>query len=216
MLSSIRTRVSHVIDAAIRERPASPQVIQPGRAIRLAGVRYLAEAQEDAQADEFISVKLLDSDGNTTGDAFDAEGLMANASSLTALDEASPLIKQYDIIPVFKARDGKWYIDEIFAAAGQQSEEVIAVKAKESAAARSYISCMKVTWNTGSSSWDEVGSAFNVYALFCNSGSFSNLDTATPRIVIGDILFAKQMESDRYFFVSQFDGDEDCDCYSAT
>jgi len=54
------------------ERLKSPQIIQGTKATRYpqAGTRR-AKAQEDGQANGLLSVKLLDSDGNETGEAFD-------------------------------------------------------------------------------------------------------------------------------------------------
>jgi len=78
----------------------------PGSVIRL------ATAQESAQGDEFISVKLLNADGDETGAAFDVQGLMVGSGS--ALNECVPRIVSADILPVFKANDGDWYFTTVF------------------------------------------------------------------------------------------------------
>ena len=72
----------------------------------------LAKAQEAAQGDEFVSMKLLDSGGNETGSAFDVEGLIVNAG--TALNECVPRIVSGDILPIFKANDRSWYFTTVF------------------------------------------------------------------------------------------------------
>lgn len=73
----------------------------------------LAQAQESAQADQYVSCKLLDSGGDETGDAFDVEGLIVGGVE-TALNGCVPRIAADDIVPVFKANDGNWYFTTAF------------------------------------------------------------------------------------------------------
>lgn len=72
----------------------------------------LAKAQESAQADEYVSCKLLNAAGSEIGDAFDVEGLIVNAGS--ALNECVPRIVSDDVLPIFKANDGNWYFTTEF------------------------------------------------------------------------------------------------------
>ena len=91
--------------------PGTGFLTRRGLSVGGAPVR-LAKAQESAQADKYISVKLLDSNGSETGDAFDAEGLIVGSG--TALNECVPRVAAEDILPVFKASDGNWYFTTVF------------------------------------------------------------------------------------------------------
>jgi len=90
------------------DRLPSPQVIQNTKATRYpgSGARE-AKTQEAAQADEYISVKLLDGDGNETGKAFDAKCIFAD--NATKATDCIPLVKTSKTVIVSKI-NGTWYI----------------------------------------------------------------------------------------------------------
>ena len=71
------------------------------------GVVHRAKTQEAAQADLNISVKLLDADGNVTGDAFDAAFI--DADGVTAANSALPRVATSKDILVTKIH-GSWYV----------------------------------------------------------------------------------------------------------
>jgi|GEM_PF-2118069 len=174
----------------------------------------LAKAQESAQDDQYISCRLLDSGGSETGDAFDVEGLIVGSE--TALNECIPRIVADDILPVFKASDGNWYIACLFDETPESGGEgVILVRAQDGAGSGAVLSCKKVSWDEEEEEWIESGDEILVYALFANASEFGSLNEAVPRIYAGDILPAAKI-GDRYYFTTVFDGDEDCDCYSIT
>ena len=91
----------HLIGRPIlRRRPRPIQGPAPDLPVR-------AKTQEAAQADEFISVKLLDSEGAETGDAFDAECQFVD--NATVASGCTPQVKSGVIINVQRI-DGAWYI----------------------------------------------------------------------------------------------------------
>ena len=67
----------------------------------------LAETQEAAQADEFISVKLLNASLETTGEAFDATCIFTD--NATQADECIPLVQTAKTVIVSNIA-GTWYI----------------------------------------------------------------------------------------------------------
>ena len=90
------------------ERLPSPQVIQNTKATRYPGSGcYDAKTQEAAQADEYISVKLLDSEKNEIGTAFDAKCMFTD--NATKATDCIPLVKTGKVVIVSKIND-TWYI----------------------------------------------------------------------------------------------------------
>ncbi|MBU8870688.1 MAG: hypothetical protein KOO60_07480 [Gemmatimonadales bacterium] len=74
----------------------------------------MAQCRESAPADEFISVKLLDSDLSETGDAFDVTCRFANRiAGAGALNEALPRLVSGDYIPIVNI-SGTWTCTTIF------------------------------------------------------------------------------------------------------
>jgi len=68
-----------------------------------------AKAQEDGQADGLLSVKLLDVDGDETGEAFDVFAFADQ--SATDMTDYLPDIDSTDVIFVKQDVYGNWYID---------------------------------------------------------------------------------------------------------
>ena len=68
-----------------------------------------AKAQEDGQANGLLSVKLLDSDGNETGEAFDVFAFADQ--SATDMADYLPVISSADLIFIKQDLYGNWYID---------------------------------------------------------------------------------------------------------
>ena len=89
------------------ERLSSPQVIQNTKATRYPGGGYEAKTQEAAQDDEYVSVKLLDSEGTETGSAFDAKCIFTD--NATKATDCIPLVKTGKVVVVSKL-NGTWYI----------------------------------------------------------------------------------------------------------
>jgi len=74
----------------------------------------LARAKENAQGDQYVSVRLLDVNGNETGDPFDVTGLIVGAGAVTALNECVPRIANTDTVAVFLGQDDEWYFTTMF------------------------------------------------------------------------------------------------------
>ena len=78
------------------------------------GATQLAKTQEAAQADGEISVKLLGSDGNETGSAFDVYAFLDEAATdfttIYWLADKSRAIESADILTIFKGITGNWYL----------------------------------------------------------------------------------------------------------
>jgi len=68
-----------------------------------------AKAQEDGQANGLLSVKLLDSDGDETGEAFDVFAFADQ--SATDMGDYLPVISSADLIFIKQDLYGNWYID---------------------------------------------------------------------------------------------------------
>ena len=66
-----------------------------------------AKTQEAAQSDAYISVKLLDSDGNVVGDAFDATCIFTDGA--TAANTCLPDVATGKTVLISKIQ-GTWYI----------------------------------------------------------------------------------------------------------
>ncbi len=75
------------------------------------GYVRLAGAQEDAQADALISVKLMNQDGAEVGNAFDVNCNIAQGGA--ALNTAIPRIAEDDILTVTNIA-GTWYCTTLF------------------------------------------------------------------------------------------------------
>ncbi len=82
-----------------------------GVPIGVCGYVRLAGAQEDAQADALISVKLMNQDGAEVGAAFDVTCNIAQGGA--ALNEAIPRIAEDDILTVTNI-GGRWYCTTLF------------------------------------------------------------------------------------------------------
>lgn len=96
-------RSARANDAARRERLASPDVIQKGRAVRhpmVAGIR-LAKTTESATANDHITCNLLDYDGVeiTEGEGAGIE-VYCSISNETALNASAPRLENDQVIPV--------------------------------------------------------------------------------------------------------------------
>jgi len=90
------------------ERLPAPQIIQNTKAVRYPGSGcHDAKTQEAAQDDEYISVKLLDADGNVTGAAFDAKCIFTD--NATKATDCIPAVKTGKVVLVSKI-NGTWYI----------------------------------------------------------------------------------------------------------
>ena len=104
-------RSARANDAARRERLASPDVIQKGRAVRhpmVAGIR-LAKTTQSATANNHITCNLLDYDGVeiTEGEGAGIE-VYCSISNETVLNESSPLLENDQIIPVVYICNNWW------------------------------------------------------------------------------------------------------------
>ncbi len=75
-----------------------------GSAATTSNAVVLARTQEGAQSDEYISVKLLDSIGDVTGDAFDARCIFSDGA--TAADECIPAVDSGVDILISKINTG--------------------------------------------------------------------------------------------------------------
>ena len=77
----------------------------------------LAKCQENAQSNGLISVKLLDSGGEETGDAFDVyvfpDGAETDFTSGYYLAHTGAIMAENDYIEVFKDVDGNWYMSSV-------------------------------------------------------------------------------------------------------
>ena len=101
-VKKITTVVRHVLkNRGRRDFRSNPRLVGSGNIIRR------AKTQEAAQADLNISVKLLDTDGNVTGDPFDAAFI--DADGVTAADSALPRVAISKNILITKI-DGSWYV----------------------------------------------------------------------------------------------------------
>jgi len=80
-----------------------------GRQLRRAKIQTVAPTDDKDK----LSVKLLDSAGEVTGDAFLATPVMHLGTN--DLDgDIWPSYSADDIVPVFKDVDGTWYVDQTF------------------------------------------------------------------------------------------------------
>jgi len=90
------------------ERLPSPQMIQNTKATRYPGSGcHDAKTQEAAQTDEYISVKLLDSEKNEIGTAFDAMCIFTD--NATEATDCIPAVQTGKVVIVSKI-NGTWYI----------------------------------------------------------------------------------------------------------
>ena len=104
-------RSARANDAARRERLASPDVIQKGRAVRHpmgAGIR-LAKTTESATANDHITCNLLDYDGVeiTEGEGAGIE-VYCSISNGTALNTSAPRLEDDQVIPVAYICNNWW------------------------------------------------------------------------------------------------------------
>lgn len=104
-------RSARANDAARRERLASPDVIQKGRAVRHpmgAGIR-LAKTTESATANDHIRCNLLDYDGVeiTEGEGAGIE-VYCSISNATALNVSAPRLEDDQVIPVAYICNNWW------------------------------------------------------------------------------------------------------------
>ena len=101
-VKKITSVVRHVLkNRGRRDFRPNPRFIGSGKGI----VR--AKTQQAAQANLNISVKLLDADGNVTGDPFDAAFIVADG--VTAANSALPRVATSKDILITKI-DGSWYV----------------------------------------------------------------------------------------------------------
>lgn len=90
-----------------QQKFTSPVVRRRQRPGSVTGIIKRAKTQEAAQADEFISVKLLDNAGEVTGNAFDAKAEFTDGA--TACNTCLPRVTSGVTIFIAKI-DGTWYI----------------------------------------------------------------------------------------------------------
>lgn len=89
-------------------RTQTPQAIPPRAGVSSGGnVIRRAQTQEAAQADEFISVKFVDKNGNEYGDAFDATCIFVDGA--TQASACLPTINSGSVILISKIND-TWYV----------------------------------------------------------------------------------------------------------
>ncbi len=118
-LLEIHCHATYAYALATGDRLAAWQWIDDADTIRWVGIPIgkafdfvrLAGAQEDAQADALISVKLMNQDGTEIGAAFDVTCNIAQGGA--ALNTAIPRIKEDDILTVANI-GGTWYCTTLF------------------------------------------------------------------------------------------------------
>ena len=108
-LEKIHDKIKTIRNRLDREETRPPRIVLPTMPqTRAAAANFVrAKTQEAAQTDLLISVKLLDSDGNETGDAFDVT--YEAADNLTKLSEGFPLIATSKVVKISKL-DDTWYL----------------------------------------------------------------------------------------------------------
>lgn len=101
-----------LLNQPVRRRKITPM----GRRLTStsAGIVRRAKAQENAQANGLLSVKLLGTDGAVTGDAFDifafTDGSATDFTALYFLAETGAVIASGNDLQVFKDIDNDWYL----------------------------------------------------------------------------------------------------------
>ena len=99
-------RIQRSSSLARRERLQAPEMVQKSKATDYPGPRW-ARTQEAAQADQYISVKLLDEGGNPVGSAFDAKCIFVDGA--TEANKCTPKVGSGKDIVVTKM-NGVWQI----------------------------------------------------------------------------------------------------------